>query len=89
MDARGLEAKERVSASKKLGLERAEELASKAKRVIVSRGRSVQEFKGKEIKESVPRMLGSTGNLRAPTLVLSNGLVLVGYNDEVWTRELG
>lgn len=85
MGARKLDVTEKVSASRKLGADRAKELAKKATRLIVCKGKSVKRFqpKGKPTKEMIEAMLGSTGNLRAPTLVVGK-TVLVGYNDEVY-----
>lgn len=89
MDAHDLEPKEKVSASKKLGEEKARELIKGAKRVVVCKGKKVREFPGGSAKkEVVEAMLGSTGNLRAPTIV-SGKTVLVGYNDGPFTEVLG
>ena len=50
----------------------------------------MSEFKpaGKAGKELVEAMLGPTGNLRAPTLIVGK-TVLVGFNDEVYTGVFG
>jgi len=65
-------------------------IAKKASRVIVSKGKKVSEFSpgGKAAKELVDAMLGPTGNLRAPCLVVGK-TVLVGFNDEVYTSVFG
>ena len=78
-----------MSASKKLSRKDAEEIAKSASRVIVARGKRVAEFEtaGKAPKAAIDAMLGPTGNLRAP-LVRSGKTVLVGFNDEAWTRNL-
>lgn len=78
-----------VPASRKLGREDAEALASKARTVIVAKGKKVTEFKvkGAPDDEVVDAMLGPTGNLRAPTL-RAGTTVLVGYNEEAYEGAL-
>ena len=67
MDAKKIEAKEVVSASKKLNRKDAVALIKGANKVIVAKGRKVQSFPGgKASKEIVDALLGPTGNLRAP-----------------------
>ena len=85
MDANALEVSERIPASRKLGKDRARALAKTASKLIVSRGKSVKRFapKGKPTAEMIESMLGSTGNLRAPTLVVGK-TVLVGFNEDVY-----
>ena len=60
-------------------------MAKAASRVIVAKGKKVDEFKpgGKAAKAVVDAMLGPTGNLRAPTLKVGKTL-LVGFNEEVY-----
>ena len=89
MDAKQIEAAETVSASKKLTRKDAEEIAKGASRVIVAKGKQVEEIEtaGKPTKAAVDAMLGPTGNLRAP-LARVGKTVLVGFNDEVWARNL-
>jgi arsenate reductase-like glutaredoxin family protein len=89
MDARQIAPGETVSASKRLSRKDAEEIARSASRVIVAKGKQVAEFAtgGKAPKEVVDAMLGPTGNLRAP-LVRSGKTVLVGFDDEAWTKNL-
>lgn len=89
MDAKKLEPAETVSASKKLSRKDAEEIAKAASRVIVAKGKQVAEFEtaGKAPKSAVDAMLGPTGNLRAP-VVRAGKTVLVGFNDEAWTKNL-
>ena len=90
MDALGIEAKETVSASKKLGRDQAAELAKQASKVVVMKGKKVREFKpgGDAPEDCVDAMLGPTGNMRAPTLRFGK-LVLVGFNQEVYDELLG
>ncbi len=89
MDAHGIEAKETVSASKKLGRDDAAALARAASRVIVAKGKKLSEFKpaGKACADVVDAMLGPTGNLRAPCLRVGK-TVLVGFNDEAYQSAL-
>jgi arsenate reductase-like glutaredoxin family protein len=79
----GLEPKETIPASRKLGRDDAAELAGKASKLIVAKGKKVTTFatKGSPSDEAIDAMLGPTGNLRAPTLV-SGKTVMVGFNEE-------
>ena len=90
MDAKGIEAKEVVPASRKLGRDEAEAMAKQASKVVVMKGKKVSEFNAgpKTTDECVDAMLGPTGNLRAPTLRFGK-LVLVGFNEEVYEKHLG
>jgi hypothetical protein len=89
LDANGLEPKEVVPASRKLGRSDAAKLAKEATLVIVAKGKKVTEFKpgGKAGKEVVDAMLGPTGNLRAPTIRAGKSL-LIGFNEEVFAQQL-
>lgn len=60
-----------------------------AKRVIVSKGKRVLRFApgGKAPDEIVDAVLGPTGNLRAPALVVGDTL-LVGWNAEAYSDAL-
>ena len=90
MDAGSIEAVEKVSASRKLGRKEAREIASAAARLIVCKGKRVDEFEpaGKPTKVMLDVMLGSTGNLRAPLLVVGD-TVIVGYNEGIYRDVLG
>ena len=89
MDANKIAPKEIVSASRKLGAADAKELALKAARVLVFKGKKVTEFiPDKNPDETlVKSMLGPTGNLRAPTIV-SGKTVLIGFNEEEFSKAL-
>lgn len=89
MDAKRIEPAETVSASKKLSRKDAEEIAKQAAKVVVAKGKRVAEFAtgGKAPKEVVEAMLGPTGNLRAP-VVRAGKTVLVGFDDDAWTKNL-
>ena len=84
--------KEETSASKKLGAAKALELAKTASRIIVMKGKKVTEFDMKKDKpkkdELLGLMLGTTGNLRAPTIVRGK-TVLVGFNQDIYDEILG
>ena len=84
-----IEPSETVSASKKLARKEAEEIAKSASRVVVAKGKRVEVFEtaGKAAKAAVDAMLGPTGNLRAP-VARAGKTVLVGFNDDVWTKNL-
>ena len=90
MDAQTIEPKELVPASRKLGRSDAAEIAKKATRLIVAKGKKVDEFApgGKAPKAVVDAMLGPTGNLRAPCLVAGK-TVLVGFNEDVYSEIFG
>lgn len=84
MEARGLEAKEKVSASKKLGEADAKKLINEAATIHVAKGKKLDTFDGGTAKkEIVEKMLGATGNLRAPT-IKSGKTLLVGFNEDVY-----
>ena len=89
MDAHGIEPKEAVSASKKLGRSDAAALVKSSKKVIVAKGTKVQSFPGGKVsKEIVDALLGPTGNLRAPTLRVGKTL-LVGFDEGTYTDVFG
>ena len=88
MDAHRIERGEVVSASKKLGRSEAAALAKQAAKVIVAKGKAVQEHRGgAAAKELVDAMLGPTGNLRAPTLRVGRTL-LVGFHEDAYREHL-
>jgi hypothetical protein len=50
----------------------------------VAKGKKVSEFDTSQVSnDMVNAMLGPTGNLRAPTLIIAN-TVVVGYNAELY-----
>jgi len=89
VDAHDIEIKEKVSASRKLGRDDAAEIAKKAKRLVIARGRKLTVFSpgGKPDEAMITGMLGSTGNLRAPTLKIGS-TVLVGFNEDEYASAL-
>jgi hypothetical protein len=89
LDAKKIEAKEVVPASRKLGRKEAAEMAKQASLVIVAKGKRVEEFKpgGKAGADVLDAMLGPTGNLRAPT-IRRGKTVIVGFNEDVFREKL-
>ena len=67
------------------------ELAKTASRIIVMKGKKVSDFDMKKDapkkKELLAAMLGTTGNLRAPTIKVGN-TVLVGFNEDEYRQAL-
>ena len=85
----GIEVAEQVSASKKLGAAEARELIVAVKTISISKGRKLDHFEGgRATDEIVTKMLGTTGNLRAPTIKAGDQL-LVGFNEETYREVLG
>ncbi len=88
MDANGIEAKEVVPASRKLGRREAAGLVRSASRVIVAKGKKVTSFAGgKATEEKVAALLGPTGNLRAPIVRVGKTL-LVGFDESSYEEAL-
>jgi arsenate reductase-like glutaredoxin family protein len=91
MEAHNIKPKETETASKKLGRDFAASIASEAKRMVVAKGKKIRTFELEKdglSDEAVEAMLGPTGNLRAPCLRVGR-LILVGYNEELYQKELG
>ncbi len=76
-----------MPASRKLQKADAKALLKDASRLIVAKGKKVDEFAAgdKVSADAVNAMLGPTGNLRAPTVRVGKTL-LVGFNDEVYGK---
>ena len=89
MDAHGLEPQEKVPASRKLGRDEARDILAGSSRVIVAKGRRLDDVKteGAVDENVVDLFLGATGNLRAPT-IRSGTTTLVGFNEEAWSQAL-
>jgi arsenate reductase-like glutaredoxin family protein len=88
LEDRGIEIVEQVSASKKLGEAEAEKLIQEAETVHVAKGKKLEVLAGGEATpEIVSRLLGATGNLRAPTIKAGKQL-LVGFNEETYSKVL-
>ena len=89
MDANGIEPRETVPASRKLGRKDAAALAKAASKVIAAKGKKLDEWKtaGKAPASVIDAMVGSTGNLRAPCL-RTGKTVVVGFNEDVYAEVL-
>jgi len=87
LEANSIEIEETVPASRKLQADDAKKLLKGASRLLVAKGKKVNEFDiGSRIpSETVAAMLGPTGNLRAPTAIVGK-TVLVGFNDEAYAN---
>jgi len=78
-----------VPASRKLGEDTARELIQDSAKITIAKGKKIDIFDGGQpTDEIVSRMLGSTGNLRAPTITVGDRLV-VGYNEDVYQEIFG
>jgi hypothetical protein len=81
LDANHITPAEIVPASRKLGRADAAAIIKAATRVIVAKGKKLDEFPGgKPNPAAIDAMLGPTGNLRAPTMRVG-GTVLVGFDE--------
>ena len=78
---------ETIPASRKLQQDTAEALLAAANTAHVAKGRKIRAFTGdaRLSDEAVSALLGSTGNLRAPTLRVGDTL-LVGFNENVYSE---
>ena len=92
MEAHGIAVTETVSSTKKLGRDDALALVRRAQRLVAAKGKKVTAVDlaaGTPSDEELAKlMLGPTGNLRAPTMRVGQ-TILVGYNDQVFSDELG
>jgi arsenate reductase-like glutaredoxin family protein len=86
LEASQIEISETIPASRKLQRADAAALLAKAKTMVVSKGKKVSEFTGgsKASEEALDAMLGSTGNLRAPTAIVGSHII-VGFNEETYS----
>ncbi len=87
MEAGRVAIKETVPASRKLQSSDARDLLKSASKLIVAKGKKVNTFTGVS-DEAVAAMLGPTGNLRAPTLIVGKTLI-VGFNDDAYSEIFG
>jgi len=81
--------KEEIPASRKLGASDAKAIAKESSRVYVAKGKKLDlfEMKSARIGEVVEKMLGPTGNLRAPTMRVGKTTV-VGFNEDTFSDVL-
>ncbi len=87
METSNIEPAEVVPASRKLQADDAAQILKKAKRLVACKGKKVAEFDvGKAVDEdAIAAMLGPTGNMRSPTIITGN-LVIVGFNEDVFSE---
>ena len=90
MDARGLSAKEKVPASRKLGRDDAAAILAESTALYVAKGKKRMTFEGAALRseDAVNAMLGPTGNLRAPTVRVGK-TVLVGFDADMYESVFG
>ena len=86
MEARQIDIKMQVPASKKLQALDGEALLNEANKLMALKGKKVSEFSlnAGASEEAVAAMLGPTGNLRAPTMKVGK-TIIVGFNEAVYT----
>ncbi len=79
-----------MPASRKLQKGDARALLKNASRLIVAKGKKVDEFSvgARPSPNAVDAMLGPTGNLRAPT-ARKGKTIVVGFNEEAYERIFG
>lgn len=87
MAANKIDIKEEVRASQKLNAGDAKKILKAADKLIVAKGKKLSEFSvaASVKKDAVEAMLGPTGNLRAPTLIIGK-TVMVGFNEETYQK---
>lgn len=90
MDAKKIVIKEEVPASRKLNEADARAIAKESSKVLVAKGKKLDSFdmKSATLGEVVEKMLGPTGNLRAPTMRVGK-TTIVGFNEEMFDSVLG
>ncbi len=82
--------KEEVPASRKLAAADAKEIAKGSSKVYVAKGKKLDVFdmKSADLSEVVEKMLGPTGNLRAPT-IRAGKTTVVGFNEDTFESLFG
>jgi arsenate reductase-like glutaredoxin family protein len=89
MEERSVEIKETIPASRNLGGDTARDLVASAKTITIAKGKKLDVYSGGSASdEIVSKMLGSTGNLRAPTITVGDRVV-VGFNEAVYREIFG
>lgn len=81
--------KEEIPASRKLGEVDARAIAEESSKVVVAKGKKLDVFdmKSAEVADVAAKMLGPTGNLRAPTIRVGK-TTLVGFNEDAFADVL-
>lgn len=89
MEERSVEIKETIPASRSLGEDTARDLVASAKTITIAKGKKVDRYDGGNASdEIIAKMVGSTGNLRAPTITVGDRVV-VGFNEDVYREIFG
>lgn len=90
MEARNIDIKETIPASRKLQAADSKELLNSASKLIALKGKKISEFRGGKdaTDEAITAMLGPTGNMRAPTIRTGKTLI-VGFNEDVFSKTFG
>jgi len=89
MEDHAIEISEQIPASRKLGEDTARELIAAADAIHIAKGKKLDAFTAADAADDfVAKMLGSTGNLRAPTIVVGKTLV-VGFNEDLYDDVFG
>ena len=91
MDAHQLHATQTVSASRKLGRDDAREILEDSALLLVSKGKKLSRWTidpSAIDPEAIDAMLGSTGNLRAPTIRVGT-TVVVGFHEDLYEEVFG
>ena len=81
--------KEEIPASRKLGESDAKAIAKESSKVYVAKGKKLDVFdmKSEKVGDVAAKMLGPTGNLRAPTLRVGK-TTIVGFNEDTFADVL-
>ena len=79
-----------MPASRKLAAADAKEIAKASSKVYVAKGKKLDVFdmKSADVSEVVEKMLGPTGNLRAPT-IRAGKTTVVGFNEDTFESLFG
>lgn len=74
----------------KIVKEQAWEILGSAQKIIVGRGKKIEIFDPSQDdkKEILKACLGRTGNLRAPSVKMTTGIV-VGFNNDMYEQFVG
>ena len=85
LESHGIPVAEELPASRKLQASDAKEILGRVKKLVAMKGKKVERFDvgASPTEEEIEAMLGPTGNLRAPTLLIGT-TCLVGFNEEVF-----
>jgi len=90
LEARNINIKEKMPASKKLQAADSADLLADASTLIALKGKKVQKFSVKSSisDEAIAATLGPTGNMRAPTMRVGK-TIIVGFNEAVYAEFFG